>query len=76
MEIDEKAMECSFRSLEFVNAIYVGEGAKNPCAETVKNHSFRHKASARQRSPSQKRFTEKTVRHVKANCSNPEKRSI
>ena len=28
METDEKAMECSFRSLEFVNAMYVGEGAK------------------------------------------------
>ena len=28
MEIDEKAMECSFRSLEFVNAMYVGEEAK------------------------------------------------
>ena len=30
MEIDEKAMECSFRSLEFVNAMYVGEGSKIP----------------------------------------------
>ena len=30
VEIDEKAMECSFRSLEFVNAMYVGEGAKVP----------------------------------------------
>ena len=28
VEIDEKAMECSFRSLEFVNAMYVGEGVK------------------------------------------------
>ena len=28
METDEKAMECSFRSLKFVNAMYVGEGAK------------------------------------------------
>ena len=28
IEADEKAMECSFRSLEFVNAIYVGEGLK------------------------------------------------
>ena len=25
VEVDEKAMECSFRSLEFVNAMYVGE---------------------------------------------------
>ena len=30
VEIDEKAMECSFRSLEFVNAMYVGERAKVP----------------------------------------------
>ena len=28
VEADEKAMECSFRSLEFVNAMYVGEKAK------------------------------------------------
>ena len=27
VEIDEKVMECSFRSLEFVNAMYVGERA-------------------------------------------------
>ena len=25
VEADEKAMECSFRSLEFVNAMYVGK---------------------------------------------------
>ena len=30
VEIDEKVMECSFRSLEFVNAMYVGERAKVP----------------------------------------------
>ena len=28
VEIDEKVMECSFRSLEFMNAMYVGERAK------------------------------------------------
>ena len=28
VEIDEKAIECSFRSLKFVNAMYVGEGSK------------------------------------------------
>ena len=28
IETDEKALECSFRSLEFVNAMYVGEGLK------------------------------------------------
>ena len=30
VEEDEKAMEYSFKSLEFVNAMYVGEGAKVP----------------------------------------------
>ena len=30
METDGKAMECSFRSLKFVNAMYVGEGTKVP----------------------------------------------
>ena len=30
VEADEKAMECSFRSLEFVNTMYVGEGTKVP----------------------------------------------
>ena len=29
-ETDEKARECSFRSLKFVNAMYVGEGTKVP----------------------------------------------
>ena len=28
VEADEKAMECSFRSLEFINAMYVGERVK------------------------------------------------
>ena len=30
IEADEKALECSFKSLEFVNAMYVGEGLKVP----------------------------------------------
>ena len=30
VEVDEKAMECSFRSSEFVNVMYVGEGVKVP----------------------------------------------
>ena len=29
-KIDEKTMECSFRSLEIVNAMYIAEGAKIP----------------------------------------------
>ena len=30
VEADEKALECSFRSLEFVNTMYEGEGVKVP----------------------------------------------
>ena len=30
VETDEKALECSFKSLEFVNATYVGEGLNIP----------------------------------------------
>ena len=37
VEVDEKAMECSFRSLEFVNAMYVGEGAKVPMPKLSEN---------------------------------------
>ena len=36
VEADEKAMECSFRSLEFVNAMYVKEGAKIPVPKLSK----------------------------------------
>ena len=37
VEADEKAMECSFSSLEFVNAMYVGEGAKVPMPKLSEN---------------------------------------
>ena len=37
VEADEKAMECSFRSLEFVNSMYVGERAKIPVPKLSKN---------------------------------------
>ena len=36
VEADEKVMECSFRSLEFVNAMYVKEGAKIPMPKLSK----------------------------------------
>ena len=45
-------------------------------AKTIRNHPFRHKTSAWQRGPSWKGLRKKTTRHVKANCGNPEKRSI
>ena len=37
VEVDEKVMECSFRSLEFVNAMYVGEGVKVPMPKLSEN---------------------------------------
>ena len=37
VEANEKAMECYFRSLEFVNAMYVGERAKVPMPKLSKN---------------------------------------
>ena len=36
VEANEKAMECSFRSLEFINAMYVKEGAKIPMPKLSK----------------------------------------
>ena len=36
VEVDEKGMECSFRSLKFVNAMYVKEGAKIPTPKLSK----------------------------------------
>ena len=36
VEADEKAMECSFRSLEFVNAMYVKEETKIPMPKLSK----------------------------------------
>ena len=36
VKADEKTMECSFRSLEFFNAMYVKEGAKIPMPKLSK----------------------------------------
>ena len=33
VEVDKKVLECSFRSLEFVNTMYVGEGSKIPMSK-------------------------------------------
>ena len=37
VETNEKAMECSFRSLEFVNAMYIGEGLKVPMSKLFRS---------------------------------------
>ena len=36
IEMDEKVLECSFRSLEFMNAMYVGKGSKIPMPKLSK----------------------------------------
>ena len=36
VKTDEKAMECSFRALKFVNTMYVGERAKIPMPKLSK----------------------------------------
>ena len=36
VEAEEKAIECSFKSLEFINAMYVKEGAKIPMPKLSK----------------------------------------
>ena len=78
VEADEKALECSFRSLEFVNAMYVEEGAKvlvprlSENTHIVRKYPFRHKASARQRRPSRKGIREKATRHAEADHGDPE----
>ena len=76
VEIDEKEMECSFRSLEFVNAMYVKEGAKIPVPKLSEvTHSGIRQVPGK-RSPSQKGFRKETARHAEANCSDPEERSV
>ena len=36
IEADEKVLECSFKSLEFMNAMYVGERSKIPVLKLLK----------------------------------------
>ena len=71
---DEKAMECSFRSLKFVNAMYVGERAKVPMLKLSKiTHSGIRQVpdkGARVGKGLGKRL------HAEADCDNPEERSI
>ena len=49
---------------------------ENPCAKTARNHSFKHKASARQRNPSREGLRKKTARHAEVDCCNPKEGSI
>ncbi|KAA3467685.1 hypothetical protein EPI10_002675 [Gossypium australe] len=37
IEVDEEAMECSFRSLEFINATFIAEGSKIPIPRVSKS---------------------------------------
>ena len=60
VEADEKVLECSFWSLEFVNAMYVGEWSKIPMPKLSRTTY----TSGRQRSTSWKVTREKTARHA------------
>ena len=73
VETDEKALECSFRSLEFVNVMYVGEGLKVSIPKLSDTTHAGIKAIARQRSPNWKRIRKKATRHANANSCDPEK---
>ena len=76
VETDEKAMECSFRSLEFVNAMYVGEGSKIPVPKLSEiTHSGIRQVPDKGAQVG-KGLREKTARHAEADCGNPEERSI
>ena len=72
VEADEKALKCSFRSLEFVNDMYRG-GIEGPNAKIIRYHSCENKTIARQKSPNGKRIREKATRHAEANHCDPEK---
>ena len=68
VEADEKALECSFRSLEFVKAMYVKEGAKIPMPKLSKVTYLGIKHV-----PDRKRIEEAITGHVEANHCDPKK---
>ena len=70
VEANEKAIECSFKSLEFVNAMHVGEGVKVLVPKLSENT---HSGIRQQKGPSWKRIREMVTRHVEANRCDPEK---
>ena len=72
IETNEKALECSFRSLEFVNVVYVGEGSKIPVPKLSETTQLVVKQVA-EKEPEMKRLRKRTTRHAKANHCNLEK---
>ena len=68
VEADEKTIECSFRSLEFVNAMYVKERAKIPMSKLSKVTHLGIKQV-----PGQKRIGEAITRYAEANLCDPKK---
>ena len=49
IKTDDKALECSFKSLEFMNAMYVGEGSKIPVPKLSETTQLGIKQMARKR---------------------------
>ena len=76
VETDEKAMECSFRSLEFVNAMYMGEGAKVPVPKLseITHSGIRQVPSKGVRV--EKRVRREITKHAEADGYNPKEGSI
>ena len=67
VKADEKAMEYSFRSLEFVNAMYVGEGAKAPMPKLLENTHSGIRQVPGKGARVEKGIREKATRHAEAN---------
>ena len=65
-----------FQILRICECHVCGRMSESSCTKNFRNHSFRHKASARQRSLSRKRVRKKTTRHAKADYGNSEEGSI
>ena len=75
VEADEKVIECFFQSLEFVNAMYVKEGAKIPMPKLSKVTHLGIK-QVPDKGPELKKDWEAVTGHVEVNRGNPEKRQI
>ena len=54
IETDEKALECSFSFLEFVNAMYVREGSKIPMPKLSETTQLGVKQVAKKRARAEK----------------------
>ncbi|XP_016679122.2 uncharacterized protein [Gossypium hirsutum] len=66
IEISEDAVECSFRSLEFINATFVAEGNKIPIPKLSRNTRMRIKLTVGKRARARKGLAKYQQRMVRA----------